>query len=370
MDKALWTIFVIFMASAAIQLFYTWMFFSRIAFSRKKKGNPGSVPVSVVIAARNEYDNLINNLPPILEQDYPEFEVVLVNDASDDETLTLLDEFRDKYKHLKIVNLPENLNFFKGKKFPLSMGIKSAKYEHLLLTDADCRPRSERWIAAMAGNYQENIEIVVGYGAYRSEKGILDKLVRFEALHVAVQYLSFAMAGLPYMGVGRNLSYQRSLFYRNKGFSSHYRVSSGDDDLFINKVATRMNTAVEISADSHTLSRQPSSFAAFLRQKKRHLSTAGHYKFRFKALLGLYSVSQFFFWISFIILLIFGYNILFLLSLWALRVFSQMIILKSSMIRLKEKKLLLFSPLLEFIFIFINPLLAFSNLIYKQDKWK
>ncbi len=372
MEFFLQALFILFVICAVIQLYYSWFIFSGLAFLKPgfQEKKPEPVPVSVVIAAKNEYTNLKNNLPYILSQDYPEFEVVVVNDSSDDDTLVLLDDFRTGHKNLKVINISENLNFFKGKKFPLTVGIKSARFEHLLLTDADCKPRSNQWIKKMTSNYVAGTEVVIGYGPYERKRGMLDKLVRYEALHVAVQYLSFTIKGMPYMGVGRNLSYIRSLFYRNKGFSSHYTIASGDDDLFINKVADKKNTVAEIHPDSHTVSSQPASFSSLFRQKKRHLSTSFYYKSKFKWLLGIYNFTQFFFWITFFLIIILDHNILYLLSIWAVRMFSHYYILGRSMKKLKEENLLVYSPLMEVIFVVINPILAFSNLIYKHDKWK
>jgi len=173
------------------------------------------------------------------------------------------------------------------------MGIKSAKYETLLLTDADCVPASEHWIRKMQGSYGEETEIILGYGAYHKKGGLLNRLIRFETFHSALQYMSFALAGIPYMGVGRNLSYKRDVFMRNKGFSSINHILSGDDDLFINQVATRRNTAVMADAEAHTLSEPKTTWKEWKRQKARHYTTSKYYRFKHKFWLGLYSATQF-----------------------------------------------------------------------------
>lgn len=363
-------LFVVFMFSSFVQLFYTWYFFSRVAFYRGKEKRRALPPVSVIIAARNEFENLKRNLPHILEQDYPVYEVIVVNDASGDQTRDLLDELKKNYAHLRCINLTQRLNFFRGKKFPLSLGIKSADHEILLLTDADCHPRSKGWIRRMVEKYHGDTGVVLGYGAYQQRKGFLDKAVRFETLHVAIQYFSFALAGLPYMGVGRNLSYKRDLFYRSKGFTSHYKIQSGDDDLFIHNVARKNNTAIALEPGSHTISTPPDSFAGFLRQKRRHLSTGKYYSLKFKFLLGLYSTTQFLFWITFIFLMIIQFNIVYLLLTWGIRLASQGVVFRSIMGRLNETNIFLLSPLLEVMFVVINPLLAISAMIFKQDRWK
>ena len=271
-----------------IQLVYHWGLFSRLAFYKKKKNKTDDVklPVSIVIAARNEYYNLIDNLPAIFDQNYPDYEVIVVNHASDDGTDLLLKEFKGKYDNLKVVEIKEDLNFFKGKKFPLSIGIREAKNDILLLTDADCKPSSRHWISNMVSNYEsEKTEIVLGYGPYLRKKGFINLLVRYDTFLVALQYLSFALSGKTYMGVGRNLSYRRSLFFKSKGFISHYNLPSGDDDLFISQVANKNNVKVELDKESFVYSKPEESFGKWFRQKKRHLQTSVKYKLSTKFLL-------------------------------------------------------------------------------------
>jgi glycosyltransferase involved in cell wall biosynthesis len=309
-------------------------------------------------------------LPDVLEQDYPEFEVVVVNDASDDDSSELLKDFSIKYPHLKVVNFARNLNFFRGKKFPLSLGIKSATHDILLFTDADCRPAGKNWISMMSSRFNERVDIVLGYGPYERTKGLLNAMIRYDTFHVAMQYLSFSLMGLTYMGVGRNLAYRKSLFYKHKGFTSHYKIASGDDDLFINRAANKRNTKVEISPESFTISRPVKGWFRFIRQKKRHLTTAKYYKWKFKFLLTAYSVSQFFAWILFFTLIFSKFNLLYVLMLMGVKLISQFIVTYFCSIQLKEEKLLLFSPLIELLFVILNPLIAISNLIYKTDKWK
>jgi len=217
-------------------------------------------PVSVIICARDEAHNLVKNLPGVLVQDYATtHEVVLVNDNSTDESKYVIDEFKRSFKNLTMIELTQEAKMISGKKFPLSMGIKSAKYEIVLLTDADCVPASENWIKKMQGAYEDHTEIVLGYGAYHKKPGLLNKLIRFETFHTAMQYFSYALAGKPYMGVGRNLSYKKELFFKNKGFSSINQIPSGDDDLFINQVAKAENTAILLDHDTHTLSEPKNS---------------------------------------------------------------------------------------------------------------
>jgi len=323
-----------------------------------------------VICAKNEFHNLKKHLPKIIEQDYPEFEVVVVNDASDDETFFFLEDLSRAHNHFSVVNLNENLNFFKGKKFALSLGIKSAKYENLVLTDADCDPTGNTWLQNMANGFSNQKEVVLGYGKYSEHPGFVNKIIRFETVFTAIQYFSLTLWGKPYMGVGRNLAYKKSLFYQNKGFISHYNVSSGDDDLFINKVANKQNTSIVVEEGSFTISEPKKTFAEWWRQKRRHLSTGRYYKFSHKILLGGYLVSLIGVYSFFIILLIINFHAIIVGLLFIIRLISQLIIFNFVFKRLLEKKLLLFSPAIELIITLIYPIIGLTNLVSKQSRWK
>ncbi|HVZ55868.1 MAG TPA: glycosyltransferase [Chitinophagaceae bacterium] len=288
----------LFAAAALVQLLYQLVFFSRLAFYRPpQRSQSQQHPVSVIICARDEDENIARNLPGVLVQHYGStHEVIVVNDNSVDDSKYILQELRKTFKLLHVVELSQEAKLINGKKYPLSIGIREARHEILLLTDADCVPASEYWLQKMQDAYGEGIEIVLGYGAYHRRPGLLNKLIRFETFHTALQYLSLALAGLPYMGVGRNLSYKKELFLRNKGFSAINQLPGGDDDLFINRVATRRNVAVVLDKEAITLSVPRTSFRAWLKQKQRHYSTARYYKTRHKILLGLYTATQFLFY--------------------------------------------------------------------------
>jgi cellulose synthase/poly-beta-1,6-N-acetylglucosamine synthase-like glycosyltransferase len=363
-------LFYAFCVVTAVQLIYFWGIFARFAFYIKKEKPVGPSPVSIVICAKNEYYNLKNNLPSILNQNYPDFEVVVVNDASDDETIFLLQDLEREYRHLKVVNITQDLNFFKGKKFPLSLGIKSAKNELLLLTDADCVPSSPNWIMEMASNFDSKTEIVLGYGPYEQKNNLLNMIIRYETIMTSVQYFSYALAGMPYMGVGRNLAYRKSLFIKHKGFISHYTIKSGDDDLFINKAATRKNAKIEIHPESYTVSPAKNIFRDWWYQKRRHLSTGKYYKPKHQFILGLYSGSLALFYLLFIGLLLIKFNVYIVLSIFVVRLFSKLIIFKNSMQKLNEKNLLLISPMFEIFLLGFFPLIILANLVIKHSKWK
>jgi len=361
----------IFYSAAAIQFIFLWIVFLRFAFFTKKaKANSeNQEPVSVIVVAKNEYHNLKINLPKILKQDYPEFEVILVNHASEDDTEYLIRELKQEYPRLQYVPVQDDLNFFAGKKFPLSVGIKSAKYDILLLTDADCQPASDQWIAEMQSAFKQKKEIVLGYGAYQQGRGLLNKLIRYDSLRVGMMYLSLARWGMPYMGVGRNLAYRRSLFFKENGFQSHLHIPSGDDDLFINHAANYKNTAIAIGENCKTISVTKDSFRDWYYQKKRHLTTGKHYNFSHLFILGLWDISTIVFFLGVVLLLIFHLQTTLILSVLGLRIISQLVLTKKSMLLLGEKKLLLFSPLLELFLLIANPVISIVNIFIKQRRW-
>jgi cellulose synthase/poly-beta-1,6-N-acetylglucosamine synthase-like glycosyltransferase len=295
-------IFYALVAVTLVQLFYYLFFFRRVAFYKPTpKEQSQQHPVSVVICARDEDENLARHLPGVLVQDYATTnEVIVVNDNSLDDSKYILAELQKTFRKLQIVDLTQEAKMIAGKKFPLSIGIKEAKHEIVLLTDADCVPASEHWMYKMQDAFSNGVEVALGYGAYTKMPGLLNKIIRFETFHTALQYFGYALAGKPYMGVGRNLAYRKNLFFKNKGFSSINHIPSGDDDLFINKVANKHNTTVVLDPEAFTLSNPKATWKEWMRQKNRHYSTGKFYKSSHKFLLGLYTFSFFLFYPLFI----------------------------------------------------------------------
>lgn len=360
---------VLFLVVFVVQLIYYLGVFSRFAFyKRKEEQTHPFEPVSVVICAKNERDNLLNFLPEFLAQDYPTFEVIVVNDHSVDDTEDVLKAYSFQHPNLKIVNVPDNDRFYGSKKFALTLGIKAAQYENILLTDADCRPTSDQWIKLMS-NYAANKSIILGFGAYEKQSGMLNKLIRFETLFTAIQYFSFALCKMPYMGVGRNLAYKKELFFKNRGFSNHQHILSGDDDLFINEVANKTNTQLVFEKTSHTVSLPKTNFPAWVRQKKRHLSTGKYYQFKHQLVLGIYPLSLFIFICSFVLLVVTQTSLYLIVGAIVLRYLIQMLIFKKSIDKLKGKDLLLLAPFFELFYLFFQPILLISNFVKKNSRW-
>ncbi|HPI45049.1 MAG TPA: glycosyltransferase [Tenuifilaceae bacterium] len=363
------------LVSLLIQLYYYLGIYLRVALFKKTNDNPSinteKPPVSVVICARNEEENLKHFLPKVLEQNYPNYEVIVVNDCSADNSDIVLENFQKQYPHLKVTTIKEDEKFSHTKKLALTVGIKAAKNEWLLLTDADCIPQSDLWLATMAENFKGNTEVVLGYGGYLSEKGLLNKLIRFDTLLIAMNYLGLTLIGKPYMGVGRNLAYKRSLFFKNRGFASHSQIDSGDDDLFIREVANKTNTVVEFRHEAHTLSVPRKTYSNWIRQKRRHTSTSKYYSSGIKLLLGLEPFSRLLFFLSATVLIALLYFPYVVGSMVIVRMIVKLSIIKAVMKKLNEKKILLTSLLWDFYSLyFYSKLLLLNSVTSKKTKWR
>ena len=365
-----WIIAGIFVGSSLIQLFYYLFFFVRLAFYQSKKASNSKEPVSVIICAWNEEDNLKKHLQSVLEQNHPEFEVIVVNDHSYDETDLLLESWQKKYDHLRVINLTRDNVNMRGKKFAISMAIKGAKYDRLVFTDADCRPKSKDWLKLMSSNLQSDTKLVLGFGGFENRKGLLNKLYRYESVHIAMQYLSYALAGIPYMGVGRNLAYDKELFFKTKGFIKHRHVASGDDDLLVNEVANGRNTVIEIRDDAHTVSEPVESWSAWWLQKRRHLSTGSFYRASTKIFLGIFTLSHLLLYLSFLAVL--SIKTMYWLALCGilLKWTVHLSIIRVGVRKLGEHDLFLFSLLGDLFTPFFNTVVAISNRIKSPIRWR
>lgn len=253
--------------------------------------------VSVVVCARNEYTNLSQLLPLLTTQEYPDYEVVVVDDRSTDETEDYLrnsEQAGSRIRYVRVKEIPDHVN---SKKYALTLGIKAARNEIILVTDADCRPAGTQWIKYMAGCIDNSTDIVLGYSPYQKVPGALNRFIQYETLLTAFQYLGWAMAGKPYMGVGRNLSYRKSMFINNKGFNQHIGITGGDDDLFVNRHASPTNTRVVLNPEAFMESLPKRTWKAYFNQKLRHLSVGRYYKLRDKLRLGMFSLSHILVWV-------------------------------------------------------------------------
>jgi poly-beta-1,6-N-acetyl-D-glucosamine synthase len=364
-------LFYAFSFLALVQILYTLFIFGRLAFFKERTLLPETElpPVSVVIAARNEADNLFENLPYILEQDYPEFEVIVINHQSVDDSAHLLNAYQRQYPNLHVIEVAKNPHLRPGKKLPITLGVKGAQYEHLLLTDADCKPASKNWIRSMASRFIAGKEIILGYGPYIKRKGLLNRIIRFDTAWIGMSYISMALSRLPYMGVGRNLAYTKDVFIHTHGFKSHYSLPSGDDDLFIQEAAKKRNYSVNLERSSYCYSEAAESWGAWVRQKNRHYTTADRYKVIKKWLLGIYPLTMLLMILSFVILMfstefrwvtLAGFGLVLIIKWWIQgRCFK----------KLGEKGFVPYLPFWDLFYALLLPLIYFSGEKKRPNKW-
>ena len=355
----------------AVQILFYLGFFGKFAFAKAQKITPKKIPISVIVCAKNEEENVTNFIPLLAEQNYPDFEIVLIDDASNDNTLAIFEDFEKQYPNIRLVKVQNNEAFWGNKKYALTLGIKAAKKEYLLFTDADCYPTSKEWITAMSSQFTMQKTIVLGYGKYEKiAKSFLNKIIRFETLLTAVQYFSWAKMGHPYMGVGRNLAYKKEEFFNVNGFIEHMKVRSGDDDLFVNQAANARNTTIAFMPESFTYSKPKTTYKDWLIQKRRHIATANYYKKFDKFQLGVFYCSQLLFILLAIVLLAFQFQWIIVLSLFCLRYIISWTVIGFSAGKLKEKDVVYWYPIIELVLIFTQINIFITNTFSKPVHWK
>jgi biofilm PGA synthesis N-glycosyltransferase PgaC len=364
-------LFILFQFCFIIQLYFLVNNHSRLASYQPLEELPSpGVPISVIISARNEANNLRVNLPFILDQDYPDFEVVVINDCSYDASDEILSELKVTYPHLKVVTITEHERFKTGKKFAVTLGIKAAKNEHLLFTDADCQPATTHWITRMAANFTTPAQIVLGYSPYVRTWTFLNSLIRFETIKTAVNYLSAALNGDAYMGVGRNLAYTKTLFFAAKGFAAHMHVMSGDDDLFVNQNATPDNTIIEIHPDAFMYTEAKTTLSSWFRQKKRHMGVGKIYKDRHRRMLTLDAASGFLFYILLTLCLVFNFEPILAIALFMFRWILQLIIYSKVFKKLNGKDFLWSLPFFDMVYYIYLNIFGLVGTFIKTTQWK
>ena len=316
-------------------------------------------PVSVIVYAKNESYNLQKYLPALLTQNYPVYEVIIINDGSTDESDDVLKRFENEYENLYHTFIPQESKYLSRRKLSLTIGIKAAKYHYLLFTEANCQPMSKDWISSMMRNYTEQTDIILGFCAYRVYKGFFHKLVSYDNLITGLQYISSALKNNPFSGNGRNLSYRKELFFEHKGFSQSLNLHAGDDDLFINETATGNNTKVNYSKNSITEMAPIERFAVWKEMKVSRAATQKYYRGGQFGFYRLEKLSFLFFLLATISSVVIGicgnYTVSIIAVILYLSLFiTHSIVLKKSAKILRQKLIIGWLPLLEVALPFIN----------------
>jgi glycosyltransferase involved in cell wall biosynthesis len=358
------------MAGALVVLaFYNFHMFARVAFPKPAPEPDRTIPVSVIICARNEAHTLKRVIPMMMEQDHQDFELVVVNDRSDDETWEVLQWLKPEYPRLRIVNVQADEKFSYGKKIALAVGVRAARHPNVLVTDADCEPTSKDWISLMAAGFREGKQIVIGNSPYAAQFGLTNILERFDGAQKSMQYMGFAMAGFPYMGVGRNLGYTGQIFFSAKGRNRHSHLMSGDDDLLINELARAKNTAVIADPRAFMVTKATPDLVTWIRRKRRHYTTASHYRLIHQILLMLFPLARMVFWAVIIVMAVKGMWLQMAIGLAV----KLLVLLPINMIALHKLKAGMVAWLalpLEWLFLILDPMLYASTIIVKPKRWK
>ncbi len=353
------------------QILYYFIVYGRVAFFKDNKLTTDEkqkyIPsVSVVMCVKDDAYNLEKKLPIILEQEYPNFEVVVVNDASKDETEYVLRVLQEIYPNLNVVNLYNNVNGFLGKKYPLSLGIKSAKNEIILLTESDTMPLNYNWITTMVKGFKQKKDIVLGFTNFEQKPTFLNTLMHYENLTSAMHYLGHAMLNNPFMGQGRNMAYKREFFFETGGFISQYNISVGEDDLFINKNANSKNTSVIINKESINLASPKEKREEWVIQKKKHFKSMYHFKLKDKIISTLMPFATLLIYVLVALSIVFQFPWQYAILPLVLKYTFQIIVYYKSSKTLATKQVAFLSPLLEVLFLFINTTIRFFTLFTKK----
>jgi len=364
-------IFYVFCGIVLLQVCYYLTILGKFAFAKVQPTNPKRIPVSVIVCAKNEAEKIKKLVPLLASQNYPDFEIVLIDDASTDETLDIFEEFEQQYHNVKLVKVANNEAFWGNKKYALTLGIKAASKEYLLFTDADCYPASANWIAQMSSNFTLNKTIVLGYGAYEKVKGsFLNKIIRFDAMLTASQYFSWAKAGKPFNGESRNMGYKREEFFKVNGFVDHMNIRTGEDSLFINQVATKKNIATCYTPESFTFSESRRTYSSWRMQKRRDVYTMAWFRPFAKFHIRFFHITQLAFIVFAIVLAALQFNWMLLVPVVALRYIINWVVIGYSAAKLQEKDVAWWYPVMEIILIFTQVNVFLTNIFSKPVHWK
>ncbi|MBR8536001.1 glycosyltransferase [Carboxylicivirga sediminis] len=370
-ESILYTLGGIFIFSWLFQLFYQLFFLLKPSHFKPLTYDNKQRPLSVIICAKNEASNLKNFIPKICNQNYPNFEVIVVNDCSTDDSEMVLAQLKTEFSNLYYTSIPLSKQHYQGKKLALTIGIKAANNEHLVFTDADCYPTSDQWLKEVSSQFTDEKQIVIGHGRFEKQKSFFNLFLRYETFFNAVQYMGFALRGKPFMAVGRNMAYTKSLFEQSDVFKPYLNMASGDDDLFIRRCANKHNTTIQLNYDSQTVSLAPQSFSEWRTRKSRHLTTAPAYRFGIKCWLIMEPLTRQIMWLLTLCSLFFHIFVPLTIALFALRMLTLHIVLAKAANKMGENKLFWATS----IFDFITPWLVGSVWVInifsaKKKKWK
>ena len=353
-----------------IQLSY-WLFVKRklLIYDTEQNKSVTDIPFSIIVAAKNEAKNLSSLIPSLLGQEGTRFEVIVIDDQSTDTTSLLLKKYADTYAHFRYKTLSNIPEAFNSKKYALDTGIRMAKHENIILTDADCMPSSNRWAQILLGKMAEGSNMILGVSHYIYKKSLLNLIIRFETLQTMISYLSFALSGVPYMGVGRNLAYKKQAFISFNGFGGIENIVGGDDDLLVQKMSKAYNVSICIDKEAICYSHPKTDFLSYIKQKKRHLSVGKYYLPKFKFLLTLDGVSNMFFYTLFLLFVIIDKLSVLLAFLFVSKLLISSFAMYKAKLKVGAKISFIEIILMDVLNSYITSILGGYSVLVKNKKW-
>lgn len=370
--KVALAILIVFGVITLIQLVYYYVIYGRFAFHRKKSAlGFRDIPVSVVIVVRDDAALAVQNLPQLLDQQYSSFEIVIVNDRSRDEnSLQAIREYKDRYPNIKLVDLSTAVSTSRGKKMAISMGVKCATYDHILLTAPNCKPSSRQWLSKMAQNFQFQQKIVLGYNTFEKKKGLYSHFLLYDNLVGAVQYFAHALMHSTYRGDLNNLAFVRPLFYKQNGFIAYNHLLYGEEDIFVHRASTPNNVAVEYDPDAATLQQHTPSYGYWRLHKVSLYFTRKYNSTKNRLLLSGYELTNLLFYALLALSIVASLHqptVLYITAgIAVLRIASLYVVMGISAARLQEKQNIPSLLFYDFLFAILTPLLWLSAKLHHK----
>jgi glycosyltransferase involved in cell wall biosynthesis len=364
-------IFYVFVGVIILQLAYYLGIFGKFIFSGQQQVTQKKLPVSVLVLVKNNPKSVQKLIPLLVKQNYPDFEVLLIDNASGDETIDALEQLEKEHPNVRLIKVENNEAFWGNKKYAYTLGIKAARKEYLLFIDAEYEPASADWMMHMVSQFTMSKTIVLGFSAYRLVKNsLLNKLIRFDALINATQCFAWAKLGSPFSGDGRNLGYKKEEFFSRNGYINHMNIRTGEDSLFINEAATPKNTAVCYTPESFTYGDAPAKFSTWVQEKRKAAYTLSFFKTADQVKLKIFVWLQALFFALMATLLILQFNWMILVPVIAFRYLLCWIVMAQSAAKLNEKDTIYWFPFMEILLIFTQLYVVIVNAFSKKAHWQ
>lgn len=345
-----------------VQLFYYLGVFSGFVFSKSTENNSKKIPVSVIVYSKNQAKELLHLIPALLNQNYYMFELVVVNNASSDQTPELLKEFEMLYPNVKAVNVINNEAFWGSKKYALTLGIKAAKHEYLLLINAEDIVLSNDWMLQMASHFTLNKTLVLGGAAYAPEKGFFNKYLRFDLLMSQLQQFSWIKIGSPFAVRVENVGFKKQVFFDVNGFINHMNQVNHTNELFFNEAVHVKNIAVCDQPHFFLQIPTPENSTSFFKMKKEQRRLLSKLSFGTKFRVQFFYLSTFLFYVTAIILLILQVEWVLVSSLMAFKFLFTWVILGKAMQKFVQKDLIWMLPFWEPVHLFTQMIVFIRTL--------